>query len=190
MNRSMRRSSINNNVWYKSMLVDNPVYTDYELIATTFGNGVSTAINFTSIPQDYKHLQLRFVTKSIDGSISGNLRFNGSTSTTIYAVHWLEGNGSSVVTNNATAQPSAFLRQVSVTSSVANSFSAGVIDFIDYSSTNKNTVFRAFYGASGSTGIFMSTGLYMSTAALDRIQFSGQSAFNSASRFSLYGIRG
>ena len=50
-------------------------------------------IEFTSIPQTYKHLQLRFLTAATDGYTDGYIAFNGDTTSTNYYANRIFGNG-------------------------------------------------------------------------------------------------
>ena len=186
---------INDNQWYKSMLVGNrsDLLSDYELIATAFGTGSSPTIEFTSIPTTYKHLQVRWTARSTGTGQSMTLRLNGAT--TGYSHHGLYGNGTSVLSENYVSQTSiALLSAVAHNSSPAGVVGPGVMDILDYASTTKNTTTRAIFGQSTvsyAERVNLHSGLFNNTSAITSLAFThAGNNFASISRFSLYGIRG
>jgi hypothetical protein len=166
--------------------------SDYELIATAFGTGSSGVITFSSIPQEYKHLQIRYTGKNTSTGSNLQLRFNGITSG-VYMRHTLLGDGSSVSSSaGATSADSIVLGNATTEITTANVFAGGVIDILDYTSTTKNKTIRALYGFYDATRrIHFGSGLYAQTTAVSSLTISTLT-FNltSSSRFSLYGIRG
>jgi hypothetical protein len=165
--------------------------SDYELIATAFGTGSSGTIEFTSIPADYKHLQIRSVAKRSAGtSRAVSIRFNDITSNS-YASHVLLGNATSVASQSSTSQTSiAFDGVARVTTTDA--FAASVVDILDYTSASKNTTVRSLSGmADASTYINLSSGFLNNTVAITKITLSiTTDNFTSTTRFSLYGLKG
>jgi hypothetical protein len=166
--------------------------SDYELIATAFGTGSSGVISFSSIPQDYKHLQVRYVSKNASTSTLINITMNGITSG-VYVRHSLYGAdtqfGSS---SSSTSQTTIPLIESMASSTTANAVNAGVIDLLDYSSTLKNTTIKAFYGMVDTRNrVYLSSGLYNQTTAVSSLTFTASASnFTALSRFSLYGIKG
>ena len=166
----------------------------YEQIATAFGTGSSGTITFDSIPQGYKHLQLRYTGRN---TTTGNsqifLRMN-NVSTTVYSAHSLLGNGSTVTSpdSQANATEILFFEATMTSSNPQDAFHAGVIDLLDYASTSKNKTLRALYGgATAFNRICLRSGVFRSTAAVSRIDLITSGGFyTSTSRFSLYGIKG
>ena len=161
--------------------------SDYELISTAYGTGSSGTITFSSIPSTYKHLQIRFTAKASAGSTM-SLQFNNVTSA-VYALHRLNGTGSAVSSGASTSQNYVNLPSA-IDSATANSYAAGVMDILDYSSTTKNKTLRALYGfPTGS--IYLASGLYNDTSAVSTITLNNLSGnYTTQSRFSLYGIKG
>ena len=168
------------------------VIGDYELISTSFGTGSSGVITFTSIQQDYKHLQIRYTAKNTSNGGNINLTMNDVTSG-VYTRHLLRGNGNGVASPAGITSATfiSIINTISV-STTANSFGAGVVDILDYTSTTKNKTVRALYGlVDDSTRIVLLSGLYAQTTAVSSLTLTaGANNFTSASRFSLYGIRG
>lgn len=155
----------------------------YELISTIYGNGSGTQIDFTSVPSTYKHLQLRFVS-TVATDTDAFVRFNSDTGAN-YRSHWLRGNGSTV-----TSSTDSF-SGIYVTGSTGGFIVSGVVDILDYASTNKNKTVRALTGVSNTTKLVaLHSGAWFSTSAVSTISFrQGGFAFPSTSRFSLYGIK-
>ncbi len=83
----------------------------YELIETVNGTGSSGVITFdtTGLGSTYKHLQIRSVGRTTHSATqSAYVRLNSDTGSN-YAFHTLEGNGSSVLSGNASTQTSAYM---------------------------------------------------------------------------------
>jgi hypothetical protein len=169
----------------------------YESIATATGTGSSATITFSSIPQTYKHLQLRVLVRSTEaGAGKSNLiiKLNNDSTTGNYRTHQLTGNGSSVSATTTTG--SAGLRfndTLSRAGNTAGLMAVQIIDFQDYTATMNRTV-RMFSGidtndANGILGLY--SGLYISTTALTQIDYTcpdGNLSTNTV--VSLYGIKG
>ena len=170
--------------------------SDYELIATSFGTGSSSTITFSSIPQSFRYLQVRWTARSTGNTFDLQTRFNGVTSGS-YSRRQIFGNGSAV---SASGSPQTSQTRITVPWGVADSAagagitSAGVMDIFDYSSTSKNTTIRSLHGGTslgGADRIVLSSGGFYNTSAITSIDFFLDAGnFSSISRFSLYGIRG
>ena len=170
---------------------------DYESIATVTATGSSSTVLFTGIPSTYQHLQLRFIVRDNNTSSDNgvNVRVgNGSIdSGANYAFHRLRGNGASASADGYASQTAGNLVTASA-SATADSYSVGVIDFLDYRDTNKYKTFRNLHGYdfNGSGSVWMISSLWMSTSAINQIEFSlgGGKVFTNKSVFALYGIKG
>jgi hypothetical protein len=166
--------------------------SDYELIATAFGTGSSGTITFSSIPQDYKHIQLRWTAKNSGTSGSSNnwvMTMNGATGS-VYARHFLRGEASGVTSSNSVSQTSILFQDAAALNTVAGVVAAGVADILDYSSSTKNTTVRALYGRAENQ-IYLKSGLYNATTAVSSLTLTTSAGnFTTVSRFSLYGIKG
>ena len=165
----------------------------YELISTTVATGSSSEITFSSIPATYKHLQVRFTAKNNSDSNNYSLyfRMNGDTSSN-YTRHELIGTGSSVVSEGSGNQSSIAIGLLA-TNSTANSFTAGVLDLLDYTSATNYKTVRLLTGGSWSISrVLLSSGLWRSTSAVTSFTIGngGLVNFANGSRFSLYGIKG
>ena len=177
---------------YTDMLAGNPatILTSYESIATvTVGAGGSANITFSSIPSTYTHLQVRYTCQA-SAAASFVPLFNGdTTNSSDYRSHNLVGNGSS-----ASAASYAFSDLYSVFSNTSV-FTAGVIDILDYASTNKLKTTRALRGvdANGSGNVsFHSIGWNGTNGlnAINQIYIKPDTGnFTQYSHFALYGIK-
>jgi hypothetical protein len=175
-----------------------PATAAYESIATANGTGASGTITFSSIPATYSHLQLRWIARGSAGAggwaTGAAIRFNGDSTSTNYYNHYLEGNGS---TASAGAQNSNnnWLKTTSGGSG-ANIYAVGVMDILDYASTNKNKVMRHLNGGdlNGSGSMFLISGGWSNTAAINSISIVSDATFGgnwtTATQFALYGIKG
>lgn len=162
----------------------------YELIESNILTSSASSVSFLSIPQDYKHLQIRYVSQNSTATVN-QIQLNGDTGSN-YDWHILYGDGSSVFSsavNNTT-----YWQYVSPsTSDGASLFGIGVLDILDYSNTSKNTTGRLLAGSdrSSSKQIRLLSGLWRNTAAVTSVSLNANgNNFVSGSRFSLYGIRG
>ena len=76
-----------------------------EPIATTVvGSGGVNQITFNDIPQGYKHLQIRGISRNTGGSVSYSiyLSFNGTSSG--YSWHWVKGDGDTASTSGIASE--------------------------------------------------------------------------------------
>ena len=174
-----------------------PVLYDFTSLQTvTVGSGGSATISFTSIPQTYTHLQIRFTARSAVSAANAAclVKFNSDTSSN-YTNHQIYGNGSTAGSNNFGGSPRAnmYLGQISGATATAGIFGVGIIDIIDYANIYKNKTARALNGqdSNGSGDIDFRSGAWMSTSAITRIDITEDSAANFAqySSFALYGIK-
>ena len=161
--------------------------TSYESIATvTVGSGGSSNIEFTSIPQTYKHLQVRILNAQGSVYTGTKMEFNGDTGSNYY-VHAITGNGSSAAAANGASTYGMYY------SGTTSGYAANIIDILDYTNTNKYKVSRSLQGFdTNSVGIvtFVSQ-LWLSTSAITSIKFNDRgSAFSQYTHYALYGIKG
>jgi len=171
-----------------------PTQTDFELIGTITLSAAQSSVTFTGLPTDYKHLQLRVVTKSTAAGSEDNfkMQFNGDTGNN-YITHNLYGTGAATNSNwpggaqNYT-QPGSVLGA----SAGASVFGVHVIDILDAFSSTKNKTVRTSAGFTDAaiSRLYLTSGLWMSTAVLSSIAFSTNGNIAANSRFSLYGVRG
>lgn len=176
-------SGISGNLWAPGK--------DFDSIATVSGSGVSS-VSFTSIPSTYRHLQIRYISRS-SGSTANrvNINMNGDTSSTFYW-HSLYGTGASAA---AYAFQSAYIQVApqTVSTDTASAFAVGIIDILDYKDTNKFKTVRTLAGddMNGSGLLFFNSGAWGNTNAITSIAITPNAVENFASgtTFALYGIK-
>jgi len=174
--------SIKNKLRRGNLLVGNEAYIPpaFESIATvTVGSGGAASITFSNIPQTYQHLQIRSLHK---GQSYGEITLNSGSWA---RRHYLYGDGSSASVGSDTAN--------AMFASSSTYFYATICDLFDYTSTNKNRVYRVLNGGdnNGSGVIHLFSGLDTTTTATTSITITGTGGnnFQQYSHFALYGIK-
>ena len=173
--------------------------SDMELIGTVrVGSGGSGTITFSNIPQEYKHLQIRGISRATSTGTAGAediwVRFNSDTGSN-YSFHLLQGDGSSAVSTASSSTTYGRIGMSCRDGYASNVYSAFVCDILDYSSALKNKTTRSIYGQDTNTiygySSFQSS-LWRSTAAVTSISVipEGTTSFKQFTKFALYGIRG
>ena len=168
----------------------------YDLLETQTLASSASSVTFTGLGSysDYKHLQIRMVTRASDaaGIKEYRLRLNGDSGTN-YSSHVLYGNGSVVSSESSTSSDTIRKQFTTAATNDTNAFGAAVLDVLDFSSSSKNTTLRSLFGSPGGTfnTVGLSSGLWINTSAVTSIQvFLSSNSFIAGSRFSLYGIKG
>lgn len=186
-------SGISGNLWAPSK--------DYDSIATTTLATSTATITFSSIPSTYKHLQLRVLAKGAfvsNDRAAFKLQFNGDTASN-YNTHNLMGDGASVSAGSSGSQTYMFGNPnsefPSSSASVnASMFGVAVIDFLDYTDTNKFTTGRFLSGWDNNSTlgrVIFQSGLWRSTSAVTSISITSDLGnWAQYSQFALYGIKG
>lgn len=164
----------------------------FELISTQLLSSAASSVTFSSIPTNYKHLQLRYTAHTNSSQSILRARFNGDSTSANYTRHDLTGNGSAA---GSSATVAGGWLDFGPLDQGSNLVGAGVIDVLDYADTNKNKTTRALSGRSGSTNrlVELASGVWLSTSAVSSLtltEATGSQNLLSGSRFSLYGIKG
>jgi hypothetical protein len=161
----------------------------FPIFATTVGTTSASYIEFTSIPQTYSHLQIKFFAgfNTQPGFASGKSYLNGDTTNTNYKSHQLYGDG-------ASASAAAYsVPYMPISTGPDNYPCSYVIDILDYTSTSKNKTIRSLGGwdGNGSGQIIISSVLWKNTAAVTsyRIQCDGGYNWKQYTSAALYGIK-
>lgn len=174
-----------------SSISGNLYSASYDSIATA--TPTSGSVTFSSIPQTYRHLQVRAMWRSINASVADGfiMRFNGTTST--YASHWLQGDGATATMNSQTGNNAMRFTQAPGANAGSNVFGVAIIDIYDYANTNKNKTakFLAGFDNAGSGQVALDSGLWVNTAAVNSITFfpNLSNDFAAGTHIALYGIR-
>jgi hypothetical protein len=173
--------------------------TGFVSIATvTVGSGGASAVDFTGIPQVYKHLQIRSILRSTrsDTSDGPQIRLgNGSIDTGAnYSWHFLKGDGSGASTNSFANSTYIGLGDFPAASRTSGVFGLFVVDILDYQNTNKYKTARGLngYESNGAGDLRFITASWRSTSAVDTIRVLPEVGpnFSQYSSFALYGIQG
>lgn len=165
----------------------------YDALATVTLSTTASSVTFTGIPQGYKHLQVRAITRATQAAGGTDIRttFNNDILAN-YSWHHLYGNG---VSASATSGTSAtYIRSVNtVDGSYTNIFQASIYDILDYASTSKVKTVRCLSGfdANGDGHIKLLSGAwYNSSNAITSITFeTPATTFAANTQFALYGVK-
>jgi hypothetical protein len=171
--------------------------TAFESIATVeVGSGGASSVEFTSIPSDYKHLQIRGVAQDNGASTDARalvLRFNSDTGSN-YAMHQFYN----ITGYNETSATYLYLTQITE-SGRTGIFAPFLVDIYNYTNTSNFKTLRSiggyFINATGVADEFdFGSGLWRSTSAITSITLDvrtgGSGSFSQYSHFALYGIKG
>lgn len=168
----------------------------YQIATTTVGSTEPSFIEFTSIPADYTHLQIRAIVRSSQLSSGGfsdlYMQFNSDT-TTNYQVHYLQGNGATA-SSGAAASNTSINSRAARNDALASVFTANIIDILDYANANKRKTVRLLAGSdfNGSGEASLRSGAWRNTTdAITSIKFTleASSNFKQYSSFQLYGVK-
>jgi hypothetical protein len=166
-------------------------YSDFDLISTTTLDSGQPSVTFSNLgdySSTYKHLQIR---SSALVNASANLaivRFNNDSGAN-YSRHYMEGNGSSIVSSGGANSDNMYYAYWSSGSTVISNVT--VMNILDAYSTTKNKTVRALVGAvTTSNLITLYSGDWRNTGAITSVTISSPSNFLAGSRFSIYGMKG
>jgi hypothetical protein len=165
----------------------------------TLSSSQST-IEFTNIPNTYKHLQLRILGRTDRGSATldaAKLEFNGdTTSSNYYSTHYLFGTGSGSALAGADGTVSrVVVYRLAASTAGTNTFGAIISDILDYASTSKHKVIRSSGGMdnNGSGEVYIQSGMWFpsTVSAISSIKITPNVGTNfvANSSFALYGIK-
>lgn len=168
----------------------------YQLISSvTVGSGGAATIEFTSIPQTYTDLCLKFSTRGVGSYdvIQTSIYFNSNTSS-IYSQRNLQGYNGAPYSASTSPQGNFILQYSQAALSTASSFGSGEMYIPNYTSTTTNkSVSWDTVAENNSTSGYMlalTAGLFASTNAITSISLATNGVGNWAqySTAYLYGI--
>lgn len=163
-------------------------------IATTaVGTGGTSTITFSSIPQNYEHLQLRLLSRSEGPDYGIIVKLNSDAGSNYYR-HYLYADGSTIVSGgDASAFSGALFLYAALSTSTANVYSINILDVLDYTNTNKYKTMRNLNGldSNGSGFVSLTSALWNSTTAVNSITLTiyGGHDFAEYTHAALYGIK-
>jgi len=169
----------------------------FDSIATvTVPSGGVSSVTFSAIPTDYKHLQIRMLSRTtrVDLLDYVYLRFNNDTSANYSRRFISPGSGGTVQSYGETGVTGGLNIYSAGANQQAGVFAVGVFDIQDYNSSTKLKNARSYIGLHGNTNggnispndILWSSNLPIE--AITIIPISGNS-WVEHSNFSLYGVR-
>ena len=162
--------------------------TFWSLATVTVSGSNASEVVFTDIPQNFKHLQIRGLTRSPDagtGQDTMGVEFNSDTNTSNY-----DGRIMIAVNGYRTAGSIyAFARPKQSTQT--DLFAPGILDVYDYSSSTnyKSARFEGGFRShnTGDTWIWNNAGIWLSQAPITSVRIVG--SLVPKSTFALYGIK-
>lgn len=166
----------------------------------TVGAGGVGQVNFTNIPQNFTHLQLRTVSRGsynpgTNSAGSVYIFVNNDGTATNYYNHWTRGGGSSTDDGvNANVGLLTLTATIPLAQALTSVFGVNIVDIYDYTNTNKQTMFTALGGfdqnstTSNSSYAAFNTGFWKPTTAVTQLGIATDSGHIEGSTFSLYGI--
>jgi len=159
-----------------------------ELIATETLATSSTTFTIANVPSTYRHLQIRFQSRTIS-STNMLMRVN-NLSTTIYSsVNLLTYKGSTETGNSFTNQNAFTLAAETVTTSAsAGLWGTGILDLYDYTGSYGRKLFMSQYGYSGFSNY--SGGQVTLAAPITSVTIFAGTTIAIGSSISIYGIKG
>tara|TARA_B110000459_G_scaffold133895_1_gene146347 strand:- start:486 stop:1106 length:621 start_codon:yes stop_codon:yes gene_type:complete len=203
--KSLKHSSLTDNAFYRSVLAGNapyiPVVSAYDLLETTTLTTSANSISFTglgSYATDYKHLQVRYIGRCASANTNNGFEvyINADTGSN-YTYHRIVGNGSTVGTFGSTsAFAQGIVGRITGGNADAGTYGAGLVDFLDFGSTQKNKTIRGLGGYANTAGagyhIRLDSVAWLNTAAITSLTFKAQTGsedFIAGTRLSLIGIK-
>lgn len=171
----------------------------FPIAMANVGSTGAANIEFTSIPQTYKHLQIRVIgrTNGTGNRVSTAVQFNGDT-TSNYRWHALAGTGAVAVGEDAGSLVT-FVRigssNIPKGDADANIFGVSVADILDYTNNVKNKVTRSLSGQDQNNAngrIALQSGLWLNTNAITSIKIYPDDGASWAqyTQIGLFGIKG
>jgi hypothetical protein len=172
-----------------------PDFGAFESIATTTLSTATATVTFSSIPQTYKHLQVRYLARTDRANNEDivQIRFNTDTGAN-YSRHYLFGDGASLGSGGVANETRILTDGCTGASATSGIFGVGIVDVIDYADVNKYKTLRGLtaYDRNGGGLIVVNSGSWRSTVAINTITVTSYYASNFVqySSFALYGIKG
>lgn len=172
----------------------------FPIATVVVGSAGATYVEFTSIPQDYKHLQIRASMRGATADTAGQswIRVN-NVSTDNYWWHGIYGTGGATPSteNSEYSAKDGIYSAIRHPSNTATPgvFGVAIIDIPDYTSTTKYKTIRSIsgYDANGSGQSRLYSGyMNLNRNAITSLKFQDQSGggYTQFTRFDLYGIKG
>ena len=163
----------------------------YNSIATvSYPSGSGGDVTFSSIPDGYRHLQVRMFMRDTRAASDSTwfMQFNTDTGNN-YSYQGMSQNGSTISSvSSLTTNSMQGIAPASFTG--ASRFGAAVIDIFDANQTNKfkTATYQSGFTNNGSGNLYTLAGTWRSTSAISTITIKPNTGFAQYSHFALYGI--
>jgi len=183
--------------WDQSAVILTP---SYESIATAIATSNTASFTFNTIPQTFKHLQLRCVARTTDTQTGDfvSFTFNGNSSAGAYGLHsQFTATGSGNITSFYNgAEPRGIAERITTSVGAGNNnFGVVIFDILDYTNnTNRKTIRSIGGNSSNNTNgdIRVQSNYFNSTSNISSMTVSPSGSWNfvTGTKFALYGIKG
>ncbi len=186
-NSGIKSGSKRNKIWDQSAVENSFFSIETQIV----GSGGASYIEFTNIPQNYTHLQIRGIAKSTTNT-QVDLTFNSDTGSN-YSYHQFGGTGSTAYSESSVNRANIASVIGGPSSSETSGFSGGYLDILDYRDTNKFKTIRSLTGwdGNGAGSAVLTSGNWRSTSAITTIRLTSRTYnFVQNTQFALYGIKG
>jgi|694.fasta_scaffold86347_5 hypothetical protein len=167
--------------------------SDYQAIATYTSTGSDTFFDFTSIPSDYRYLEVRgYGTHNSINYANVAVRMNGDSTTGNY--RWIFSVANNTAKSSATDTNSNHLPILQSFPSTSNNMGVCVFVFNEYKATNKYKTVTSYGGGTESNStvgeVSIGAGTWLSTSAITSLRFfnTGGPSWSAGSKFVLYGV--
>ena len=153
----------------------------------------TSSVTFSSIPQGYTDLVVKFSTRETDAGSFGHfgIIFNADTGAN-YANQHLRGDGAATSASSSSGSNYIVASYGNAAGSTANTFGIGEVYIPNYTGSNQKRVSMESMNETNSATayMFMTSGLWTSTAAITSSTFKQTltGVFVANSTFTLYGI--
>jgi hypothetical protein len=166
----------------------------YTLIASnTVGSGGAASVTFSSIPQTYTDLIIKYSARGTGGALNYEniqVQFNG-VGGTAYSDRNVYGTGSAAASTSNSSVASTFLQYATGSAATASTFGNGEIYIPNYTSANAKSYSADTVSENNATAAITSftAGISTNTAAISSVKLTpNTSTFAQYSTFTLYGI--
>ncbi len=152
----------------------------YEALANITLSSAATTVTFSSISQAYRDLYLVISGTTVTSNATIDLRLNGDATTTNYSSVTIQGDGTSATTSSSNT--------FGLSSLSAASVSTCIVEFLDYTATNKHKSYLIRTGRPDSSTQFR-VGRWANTAAVTTLGLvTGSTTYAAGTTFALYGV--
>ena len=173
------------------------------IASNTVGAGGATTVTFTGIPSTYTDL---YIVISARGTFTNTfdqiyLQFNSDATAANYSQKWLLGTGSGVASGSSASFIANFWTQrdalvtpasgvIPGANATANTFGNVIITIPNYAGSTNKSISLDGVGENNATlgGQQLISGLWANTAAINRIDFTLNTAFVQYSTIYIYGL--